>query len=707
MEHVDPRIVEHRLNENSEGERKFVVTPVHLPRRPSRRNGRVREARLSRDACRRRDRPRVSRQATSTACRTSRRTRQARRSWPRSRPGPNNSPSLCMAPTRSFARIDISLIVVTSPSAGKRLTRRVAVEPAAVVRGTAGCVASDRRGDESRGAAVRGSVCRRVRCLRSRVSVSAARGALRDAGRPLLPARTRRAGRVRSLNISREQSRGSDDLSAKGVNVSVSLASACALLSVSLEPAVSGCAAAEPPIDTVSTLAGTGKPGFADGTAQHGHLPDAVGDGRPTHPVTSTSRMRRPSASGRSSRAPRSAPSPAAANQSPTARTSFRVRVTAQGRNARFFTPSGIVAAPDGTLYVADTNNGAIRRIAPRRRYDVRPQPRASATDRARPRRKPICRRLKAWRIAHIAERHRHSPEQWIAIVTLRRRHLRRTRCSESVFVADARGISGSRLDGSDRVRYLNAANAVTEGTPGRRERDYRNTFSTGRPQRSRRRLYGRTSALRSLPRPHCTTSRSSSPAAATKARTWMRADLPTARHRRRASMLQWESRCLPNGSLVVADAGNRRIREISGFDHREITRDPLSVIDQHRDPASIGSFTSARRTSGGPRAGRSRFPASWSGPSPTTSAPGWDARPESSRFRCWARLLPAFRVVHLERRERGRRRRRRLGAQRRFRHPSAIPSWKAAATSTLRNLRATLVSAHIPFVDRRRTARR
>src|SRR5688500_8450786 len=35
------------------------------------------------------------------------------------------------------------------------------------------------------------------------------------------------------------------------------------------------------------------------------------------------------------------------------------------GASARFDTPSGVAAAADGTLYVADTGNNAIRRIAP------------------------------------------------------------------------------------------------------------------------------------------------------------------------------------------------------------------------------------------------------------------------------------------------------------------------------------------------------
>lgn len=105
----------------------------------------------------------------------------------------------------------------------------------------------------------------------------------------------------------------------------------------------------------VVTLAGNGKPGFADGKGVQAqfHQPYNVKRGRDGHlyvPDQNNHAVRRVSVDG------------AVSTVAGDGKAGF---ADGQGREARFNNPTGITIAPDGTLFVADRNNHRVRRIDP------------------------------------------------------------------------------------------------------------------------------------------------------------------------------------------------------------------------------------------------------------------------------------------------------------------------------------------------------
>jgi DNA-binding beta-propeller fold protein YncE len=127
------------------------------------------------------------------------------------------------------------------------------------------------------------------------------------------------------------------------------------LLSIATLGLVNGCGAAGVPADDVSTLAGS-TVGFADGsgtTAQfNGPSGVAVApDGTVYVADTNNHRIR--------------ATDPTTGEVTTLAGNGFAGFVDGPGGTAQFSVPFGVAVAPNGTVYVADTNNHRIRAIDP------------------------------------------------------------------------------------------------------------------------------------------------------------------------------------------------------------------------------------------------------------------------------------------------------------------------------------------------------
>jgi glucose/arabinose dehydrogenase len=106
---------------------------------------------------------------------------------------------------------------------------------------------------------------------------------------------------------------------------------------------------------SVSTLAGDGVAGFRDGLAERARFSEpfgvAVGPDGTIYVADA----------GEAHRVRRLTPD----GQVSTLAGGDRGFADGPGQTARFSTPSGLALAPDGTLFVADTGNNAIRRVAP------------------------------------------------------------------------------------------------------------------------------------------------------------------------------------------------------------------------------------------------------------------------------------------------------------------------------------------------------
>ena len=452
-----------------------------------------------------------------------------------------------------------------------------------------------------------------------------------------------------------------------------------------------------PPLDIVSTLAGSGQPGSADGTAKTatflmpaavaadaaGHVFVADAAGERIREIVSATQVRTVAGGGGA-----------------IARGLYVAGNLRDARfdEARFSTPSGIVVASDRTVYVADTNNGAIRRISRDGNVTTFVRdlglPRQLALDHAGN--------------LYVADSKRGvlriSPDGTVTVLNLDADRPYGVAISDGaagptkIFVADARGVSMSQIDGSNRIGYLNVEHA-TPGVGNSTE----GSESIGTPYQLVS-LGGSGIAYTDM-RAHCVryldfvnniafvVAGRGDESANMDAGDF--ADGPDATARFDGPM---GIAVLPNGSLAVADAGNRRVRLISGFDPREVVRDPLSVLSEHRDPRQYRILF----------LGASNI---WWATGWARSIPGIVEKSVASDVH--ARSGKTARVVPVQM----------MGAQlEAFSSYVAnvvdahaadavvleindgsvagdAPGWKAGATTVLRSLRATLARAHVPLV--------
>lgn len=354
----------------------------------------------------------------------------------------------------------------------------------------------------------------------------------------------------------------------------------CALAAFALT--VAPVHAAEPPLAIVATLAGSGEPGSADGPAMRASflMPAAVTDdargdvyvadaaGQRIRELTPDGQVRTVAGGGD---------------------LLSGLRYVAQGDRdgargeAQFFNPSGIAAAPDGTLFVADTNNGAIRRISATGAVStwVRGlgQPRQLALDHAGnvyvADAKRGLLRITPDGVVSKLDVDVDSPFG-VAIVDEGPRVV--------AFVADARGITQFLVGGNVVIWYPSTATATQAHVPIDARASIGTPFQLAAiDDHAVAYTDLRAHCVRYLDLLHNITfvlAGSGDEAANIDGAGFVDGSSTAARFDDPMGIA-----FRPDGSLVVADAGNRRIRVIRGFDHREVRNDPVDVFADRRVP--------------------------------------------------------------------------------------------------------------------------
>lgn len=359
------------------------------------------------------------------------------------------------------------------------------------------------------------------------------------------------------------------------------LARAAVLLALVLSAATSP-AGAQTPIDTVTTLAGSGLPGFDDGTvaASTFLMPSGVASGTNGDIYVADAASQRIRVIDKSGAVRTLA---GGGELLPARRFVSGGMLDAKGSAARFEAPMGLAVAADGDLFVADMNNGAIRRVTADGTVTTfasglgLPRQLAFAHDGSlyvADSKKGLLRISPAGHVETITNLNVKAP---LGVA------FGGTDAHQTLFVADSEGIVVEYL--GQVARFMNTANvgrsggAVTEGYT-----------SIGTPYQ----LVGlndRSVAYTDM-RAHCVryldvttqttfvVAGSADAASATDGGSYLDGSGVSARFDAPMGIA-----LARGGKIVVADAGNRRIREIDGFDSRGVTRDPLSTLAERRDP--------------------------------------------------------------------------------------------------------------------------
>jgi hypothetical protein len=337
------------------------------------------------------------------------------------------------------------------------------------------------------------------------------------------------------------------------------------------------------PLAVVSTLAGSGEPGFADGPSSAATflMPVAVAANARGNVYVADAMAQRireltPGGDVRTI-AGGGAMLPGIPYVTQGARDGTSIE-------ARFFNPSGIAVTDDGTLYVSDTNNGAIRRIATDGIVTtwVRNlgQPRQLAFDRGGN--------------LYVADSDRGllriTPDGDVSKVSVDTDSpfgvaIAPAGGQEWIFVADVRWISEIQVGGNTLIHYSRAgAIPKNPGVP------LEGGQSIGTPYQIA--ALGAHAIAFTDPRDHCiryldllhnitfVLAGAGDESASLDGAGF--ADGPSSASRFDDPM---GIALLPDGSLVVADAGSRRIRILRGFDRREIERDPVNILSLARVP--------------------------------------------------------------------------------------------------------------------------
>lgn len=349
--------------------------------------------------------------------------------------------------------------------------------------------------------------------------------------------------------------------------------------------ALIGCfpsAALAGPIDVVSTIAGSGRPGNADGSALQATflMPSAIA-------ADSSGNVYVADAAGQRIRVvARNGAVRTLAGGGPAGYNGLYVDSGTQDGSrsaARFFTPMGIAVAADGTVYVSDTNNGAIRAIS--RDGAVRTFVRGLGLPRQ------IA--LGPGGAMFVADAKkgvlRISPDGQVSVLPLDVTEplgvaVYDGHGAASIFVSDVKGITVSHLDGSARIRYFNAQNVAQPGGVG-----IEGGHTVGTPFQLL--ALGPDAVAYTDLRSHTVRflsfvnnisfgiAGSTDEDAVFEGGGFRDGPGPSARFDAPMGIA-----AAPDGSILIADAGNRRVRRISGFDKRQVLRDPGGLLAERVD---------------------------------------------------------------------------------------------------------------------------